>query len=240
MSPRELTLALGSGLAALLLAAAPAAQPPAPGALDLSDFDPAYIRQALTPNIRRAHSFDSLEEIPSPLVYRAVFRALQGEAARDRRFSAEDLALIQDLPSHWTRRFQEPALEAREALCLELLLGSNGEGLDVVALASLCQAGQQASRRRLEAHYEQVLSSLSEPAREAVEERIEALEGTGQMAYATVDLKGLSESAPDIALQVLSNGCTNLMEAQASRFPQEQLLGETPALLIPMDGEPSP
>lgn len=201
-----------------------------------SPYSNEYVRGVFESNTISATSRDSLESIPKSELYKQVFRLISLKPQVMRSLSASDQQVIRNLPSHRAAQFSTPERLRQAELCqsydAERVLGTT----DVVAFANWLERDRQAHFQLLEDHYDVALNKLSAYGIRVVNEEISQLTVRMSLTYSTVDMVGIAESAPLIAMQVLDNYCTQALIMSEVEYPDDEKLLDVFGVSIPING----
>ena len=130
-----------------------------------------------------ANSENSVEQIPSPYLYRAAFLRLILNAEDSRRnFSNSDWNIIMTLPDHNDSRFQTNNLAKLQSNCAQMQnLRHGGDVQAARNKAALASEAERSLLSDLEHHYSTVISSFSDNGKAQVEAELEGLSKVANM-----------------------------------------------------------
>lgn len=183
-------------------------------------YSEGYITERREAFTTRASSAENFDEIPHREVYRTVFLRILGNPMLFQKLSHFDAQILLQLPDHADISFQGPLQADLRTACKKIneQLGSK----DVATLVSIFMSAEENYGKKLDNHYENVLSRLSNAAQELVVTQISELASGESLSYTETDYVGFSKEFPEVMGARLASGCDRI--ARDFSVPKRQLL----------------
>lgn len=168
--------------------------------------DEGMLREQLALHSKRLDSSRGDFGIPINIYHQMLLRELLIDPDLRSRLSTAEVALIESLAAPWDQRFVSEDREHLLALC-DALAASTGDSEELAAFALRFDEARRARERGLDAYYSGALLQLESSTRVWVQERLEELVSSRQVAYAVFDLAAFAITLPEAAGAILENGC---------------------------------
>lgn len=181
---------------------------------DLQHYNNDEVRRAYAQNTQVI--FQSPEEYPKADLYRSEIYRLLAWTDKEQRwdFTERDWEILESAPDHDDAAFVVPEITHKKTLCreaFEIVWGGNETLERSVALAKLMQAADSADRQRLKNHYENLLASLSENARDEIISRAQFPLPVISVPLMVTDYVGVAETIPKYYMRKVFGDCLNVV-----------------------------
>jgi len=199
-----------------------------------------FSRQYSIDEVRRAYAENTHimhfgpEEYPKATLYRREIYRLLAWPDRELRwnFTERDWEILESAPDHDDAAFIVPAITEQKALCrtaFDITYSSRDTQEKAVALARLMNTAVINDRQRLEVHYENLLSRLSENARGEIVSRAQFPAEAISIPVLKTDQIGVAETLPDYYRHKVFVDCLEVVDLSLFDVAQSSLIaGKVP------------
>lgn len=170
--------------------------------------------------------------IPPSIYYGVIFREIQ--SAPPEVLTDADWKIIIDLPAHEDAQFRRIEVEGLNAACA--LATAAGNNSKILEAANAFDDTATRHRVALDAHYKNVLRTLTLKTQLYVETRLNELKESDAVGYASIRMKGIAEESPETARTMILKPCQVMAKRNVNVSNLESLkLSDDHAEIIPMN-----